>query len=62
MIRKDILGQVKPEFGHLRQNGTLFCYYIVQNNIEAADAVGCYHDQAVAVIINLAYLTLFDWL
>ena len=62
MIRKDVFCQIEPEFGHLGQNGTFFRYHVIQNDIETANSVGCYHDQAVAVIINFAYLTLFDWL
>ena len=35
---------------------------LVQDHIETADTVSCYHDQAVAIIIDFAYLAFFDWL
>ena len=55
------LVMIEPEFGHLCQNRTFFGDFVVQNHIEAADAVGSNHDQAVAIIINLTYFTFFDW-
>ena len=60
MIRKNVLRHIKPEFGHLGKHGALLGHHIVQNHIEAADAVGCHHDQAVSIVVNLSYLTFFD--
>ena len=60
VVRKNIFCQIKPEFGHLSKYRSFFGYDIFQNNIEAADAVSCNHDQTVAVVINLANFTFFN--
>ena len=60
MVRKNILCQIKPEFGHLCQNSAFFGHFIVQNHIKTADTVCGNHDQAVAIVINLTYFTFFD--
>ena len=61
VVRDDILCQVEPELGHLGQYRTLLGHLIVEDHIEAADAVSGNHDQAVAVVIDLTYFTFFDW-
>ena len=61
MVGQDILGHVEPESGHLSQDGSLLCHIILQNNVETTDTVGGNHDQAVAVVIDLAYFSFFDW-
>ena len=60
MVRQDVFGHIKPELGHLCQNGTFLCNLVVQDHIKTADAVRSNHDKAVAIIINLAYFTFFD--
>ena len=62
MVGNNVLGHVKPELGHLCQHGSLFRNDIVQNYVETTDTVGCYHNQTVSIVINLAYFTFFDWL
>jgi len=62
VIWKNIFCHVKPESGHLSKDSSLLSYHVVQNDIETADTVSCYHDQAVAIIIDFAYLAFFDWL
>ena len=62
VVRQDILRHLEPEFGHLCENCSFLCDRIFQNHIKAADPVGSYKDQAVAVVVDLAYFTFFDWL
>ncbi len=38
----------------------LVCYGVVEDHIKAADAVGGYHDQAVTIVIDFAYLSFFN--
>ena len=60
VVRQNILCHIEPEFGHLSQHCALLCHFIMKNHIEAADTVCRYHNQAVAVVVNLTYLTFFD--
>ena len=60
MVRHDVFCQIEPEFGHLCQNCSFFCHGIFQDNIKAADPVRCYHDQVIAVVVNLTDFSLFD--
>ena len=60
MIRQDVAGHIEPELGHLCQYCTLLLDLVLQDHIIAADTVGCDHDQAVPIIVNLTYLTFFD--
>ena len=60
MVRQDIAGHIKPEPGHLCEHGSLLVDLILQDHVIAADTVSCHHDQAVAVVVDLTYLTLFD--
>ena len=60
MVRKNILGHVEPELGHLGQDSTFFCHFIMKDHIKTADAICGNHDQTVAIIIDLTYFTFFD--
>lgn len=62
MVGKNVLGHVKPEFGHLGQNGSLFGHIVIQDHIETADPVCGHHNQTVSVVINLSYFAFLDWL
>ncbi len=61
MVRKNVFCQVEPEFGHLGQNSTFLCNFVIQNDVKTADTVCCNHDQAVTIVIDLTYFTFFDW-
>ena len=61
VVWKDIFCQIEPEFGHLGQNSSFLCNFIVQDDIEATDTVSCNHDQTVPIVIDLSYFTFFDW-
>ena len=60
VVWQNIFCHIKPEFRHLCKDSAFFGNLVVQNYVKAADAVSCNHDQAVAVIVDLAYLTFFD--
>ena len=60
MVRKNVLCHVEPEFGHLGQHSSFLSNVIFQDNIKAADPVGSYHDQIVAVVVNLADFSFFN--
>ena len=60
MVGENVLCHIKPEFRHLGQDSTLLGDLIFQNDIKAADAVGCNHNQAVAVVINLTNLAFLN--
>ena len=60
MVGKNILGIVKPELGNLSKNRPLLIDLVVQNDIEAADTIGCHHDQAVPIVIDLTHFAFFD--
>ena len=60
MIGNNILRHIEPELGNLGENGSLLIYDIIQNHIKATDSVCGNHNQAVSVVINLTYFTLFD--
>ena len=60
VIGNNILRHIEPEFRHLCEHSSFFGNFVVQNHVETADAVGSYHDQAVAVVVNLTYFTFFD--
>ena len=62
MIWKNILGKVKPEFGHLSKHLALIGNFIIKDHIKATDTVCGNHDQAVPIVINFPYLTFFNWL
>ena len=61
MVREDVLGHVEPEPGHLGQDGSLFGHIIFQDYIKTTDTVCGDHDQAVAVVVDFAYFSFFDW-
>lgn len=60
VIWDDILGIVEPEAGHLRQNAPLVRDIVLQNDIECRDPVSGVHNQRIADVVNLAYLSFFD--
>ena len=60
MVRKDILCHIEPEFGHLCQDSSFLGNCVLKDHIKAADPVSSYKDQAVAVIVDLAYFSFFD--
>ena len=62
VVRQDILGHIKPELGHLCKNSAFLRYFVVQDHIKTADTVCRNHDQAVSVVVNLAYFAFFNWL
>ena len=52
MIRNDILGKIKPEFGHFVQDGAFFRYRIFLNHVKRGNAVGADHHKAVAQVVQ----------
>ena len=62
MVGKYIRCHVEPELGHLRKHRTLLGHFVVEDDIETAYPVGCYHYQAVAVVVDLTDFSFFDWL
>ena len=62
MIWKNILGKVKPEFGHLSKHLALIGNFIIEDYIKTTDTVCGNHDQAVSIVVDLTYFTFFDWL
>ena len=60
MVGQDIAGVVEPELAHLGQDLALVGHFIFQDHVECGNAVGRDHDQAVAIVIDLANLSLFD--
>ena len=60
VVRDNVLGQIEPELGHLSQNGALLLDGVLEDDIKAADAVGCYHNQAVSVVVNLTNLAFLN--
>ena len=62
MVGQQILGIVEPELAHLGEHGALFGHLVFQDDIKRRNAVGGNHDQAVAVVVNLADFSFFDGL
>ena len=60
MVRKNIFCEIKPELGHLSQNLALVGHCVMKNHIKTTNAVSCYHNQAVAIVIDFAYLSFFN--
>ena len=60
MVRKDVFGEVEPEFGHLGQDRALFGDFVFQDDVERGDAVGGDQDQCIAQVIDLADFSFFD--
>ncbi len=60
MVWNNILGQIEPELGHLGQNGALLFDGVLEDHIKATDAVGCHHNQAVTVVVNLTNFAFLD--
>ncbi len=60
VVWQDVFGEIEPELGHLGQDLALVSYGVVEDHIKAADAVGGYHDQAVTIVIDFAYLSFFN--
>ena len=59
MVRHDVFGEIKPELGHLVQNGAFFRHRVFQNHIKCGNTVSADHDQAVAQIVQLPDLAGF---
>ena len=62
VVRQDILGHIEPELGHLGEDSALLSHFVFQDHVKTADTVCSNHDQAVSVIVNLAYFAFFNWL
>ncbi len=62
MVGQNIFRHIEPEPGHLGQHRALFTDLIAKNHVKTADTVSGYHNQGVAVVINLTYLALLDGL
>ena len=60
MVGHDILCHIKPEFGHLGKDSSLFADLVGKYHVKAADPVSCYHDKAVTVIIDFPYFSFFN--
>ena len=60
MVLYNVLREIEPEFRHLRQNGSLLGDDVVENYIEAADAVRCNKNHVLADIINFSYFAFLD--
>jgi len=62
VVGQQIAGVIEPEFAHLGEHGALFGDLVFQDDVKCRDAVGGNHDEAVAVVIDLADLAFFDGL
>ena len=59
MVRNDVLCEIEPELGHTVQYHPFFRNGALQDIIKSRNAVGAYHDKAVAQIVEFADFTGF---
>ena len=60
MVGQQIAGVIEPELAHLGQNGALFGDLVFQDDVKRRNAVSGNHDQAVAIVVDLADFAFFD--
>ena len=60
VVRQQIAGVIEPELAHLGEHGALFGDLVFQDDVKRRNAVGGNHDQAVAIVVDLADFAFFD--
>jgi len=60
VVGQQIAGVIEPELAHLGEHGALFGDLVFQDDVKRRNAVGGNHDQAVAIVVDLADLAFFD--
>ena len=54
VVGQQIAGVIEPELAHLGEHGALFGDLVFQDDVKRRNAVGGNHDQAVAIVVDLA--------
>lgn len=57
MVRNDIFGEFKPEFGKAGQDGPFIGDGVFQDVVESGNAIGSHHDKAVTNVVDFADFT-----
>ena len=60
VVGQQIAGVIEPELAHLGEHGALFGDLVFQDDVKRRNAVGGNHDQAVAIVVDLADFAFFD--
>ena len=60
VVRHNVLREIEPEFAHLVEDSAFLRNWGFQNAVKSGDAVRAHHDQAVAQIVQFAYLPGFE--
>ena len=60
VVRDDIFGIIKPETGHLRQNGPLLHDLVLQDHIKCRDPVRRHHNELITDVIDLTYFAFLN--
>ena len=57
MVRNNIFGELKPEFGKAGQDGPFIGDGVFQDVVESGNAIGSHHDKAVTNVVDFADFT-----